>query len=52
VALQQYSSALTHFFNQQTHHRGQVHAGLTGLGKPSLSLDLIYFVRSEGRQWM
>jgi uncharacterized damage-inducible protein DinB len=52
VALQQYSSALTHFFNQQTHHRGQVHAGLTGLGKPSLSLDLIYFVRSEGRQCM
>ena len=44
--------ALTHVFNHQTHHRGQVHAGLTGLGKPSLSLDLIYFVRSEGRQWM
>lgn len=40
--------ALTHFFNHQTHHRGQVHAGLTSLGKPSLSLDLIYFVRSEG----
>ncbi|MDZ7875019.1 MAG: DinB family protein [Rhizobium sp.] len=44
--------ALTHVFNHQTHHRGQVHAGLTGLGKPSLSLDLIYFVRSEGQQWM
>jgi uncharacterized damage-inducible protein DinB len=44
--------ALTHFFNHQTHHRGQVHAGLTGMGKPSLSLDLIYFVRSEGRNWL
>ena len=44
--------ALTHVFNHQTHHRGQVHAGLTGLGKPSLSLDLIYFVRSEGQQWL
>jgi uncharacterized damage-inducible protein DinB len=44
--------ALTHFFNHQTHHRGQVHAGLTGMGKPSLSLDLIYFVRSEGKQWL
>lgn len=44
--------ALTHVFNHQTHHRGQVHAGLTGLGKPSLSLDLIYFVRGEGQQWL
>lgn len=44
--------ALTHFFNHQTHHRGQVHAGLTGMGKPSLSLDLIYFVRSDGKQWL
>ena len=25
-------SALTHFFNHQTHHRGQVHAGLTIAG--------------------
>lgn len=43
--------ALTHVFNHQTHHRGQVHAGLTSLGKPSLSLDLIYFVRSEGKAY-
>ncbi|MDQ0421763.1 putative damage-inducible protein DinB [Peteryoungia aggregata LMG 23059] len=43
--------ALTHFFNHQTHHRGQVHAGLTAMGKPSLALDLIYFVRSEGKAW-
>lgn len=44
--------ALTHMFNHQTHHRGQVHVGLTGMGKPSLSLDLIYFVRSEGKAWI
>lgn len=44
--------ALTHMFNHQTHHRGQVHAGLTGMGKPSLSLDLIYFVRREGKAWI
>ncbi len=44
--------ALTHFFNHQTHHRGQIHAGLTGMGKSSLSLDLIYFVRREGKQWL
>lgn len=44
--------ALTHMFNHQTHHRGQCHAILTSLGKPSLSLDLIYFLRSEGKQWL
>jgi uncharacterized damage-inducible protein DinB len=34
--------ALTHFFNHQTHHRGQVHAGLTiaGIREPT-SLDLL-----------
>jgi len=39
--------ALAHFFNHQTHHRGQAHAILTALGKPSLALDLIYFQRTE-----
>ncbi|MGO6942184.1 DinB family protein [Rhizobium johnstonii] len=46
------SSALAHFFNHQTHHRGQCHMTLTALGKPSLMLDLIYFLRSEGHEWM
>ncbi|RKE85323.1 DinB family protein [Rhizobium sp. AG855] len=46
------SPALVHMFNHQTHHRGQVHAGLTGMGKPSLAIDLIYFLRSQGRAWM
>jgi uncharacterized damage-inducible protein DinB len=46
------SAALAHFFNHQTHHRGQCHMTLTALGKPSLMLDLIYFLRSEGREWM
>ncbi|PDS36311.1 damage-inducible protein DinB [Rhizobium anhuiense] len=46
------TSALTHFFNHQTHHRGQCHMTLTALGKPSLTLDLIYFLRNEGREWM
>ena len=40
--------ALTHVFNHQTHHRGQCHAMLTMVGGPSLSLDLIYFVRTDG----
>ncbi|MBP2486815.1 DinB family protein [Rhizobium leguminosarum] len=46
------SAALAHFFNHQTHHRGQCHMTLTALGRPSLVLDLIYFLRSEGREWM
>ncbi len=44
--------ALTHIFNHQTHHRGQCHAMLTALGGPSLALDLIYFLRTEGTRWL
>jgi uncharacterized damage-inducible protein DinB len=40
--------ALTHFFNHQTHHRGQVHALLSGLGVDPPSLDLIAFQRETG----
>ncbi len=39
---------LLHLFNHQTHHRGQVHAMLTGLGAPSLALDLPWFQRETG----
>ncbi len=40
--------ALIHLFNHQTHHRGQVHALLTGLGHDAPSLDLILFQRATG----
>lgn len=44
---QSLGSALTHFFNHQTHHRGQVHAGLTiaGIREPR-SLDLLALQRT------
>ena len=42
---QRLGSALSHFFNHQTHHRGQCHAILTSLGGPSLTLDLVAFQR-------
>ena len=42
------SPALTHFFNHQTHHRGQVHCLLTGFGLEGPSLDLILFQRQTG----
>lgn len=49
---QRLAPALAHFFNHQTHHRGQAHAILTALGRPSLALDLIYFQRTaEGREF-
>jgi uncharacterized damage-inducible protein DinB len=39
---QKLGPALTHFFNHQAHHRGQIHAGLTiaGISEPA-SLDLL-----------
>lgn len=49
---QRLAPALDHFFNHQTHHRGQAHAALTALGRPSPVLDLIYFQRTEkGREF-
>ncbi|WP_192362258.1 DinB family protein [Mesorhizobium mediterraneum] len=44
---QRLAPALDHFFNHQTHHRGQAHAILTILGRPSVPLDLTLFQRSE-----
>ncbi|MFC4624165.1 DinB family protein [Daeguia caeni] len=44
---QRVAPALAHFFNHQTHHRGQIHAALTRLGTDAPSLDLIQFHRSE-----
>lgn len=49
---QRLAPALAHFFNHQTHHRGQIHAMLTALGRPSPELDLIQFHRAEeGRRF-
>ena len=40
--------ALAHFFNHQTHHRGQAHGVHTGLGGDAPPLDLILFQRETG----
>jgi uncharacterized damage-inducible protein DinB len=43
---QRRGETLTHFFNHQTHHRGQAHAALTNLGIPELEpLDLLVMQR-------
>lgn len=38
--------AVTHFFNHQTHHRGQVHALLTRAGARTGDTDLTAIIRS------
>jgi uncharacterized damage-inducible protein DinB len=42
--------ALGHLFNHQTHHRGQVHALLTGLVNDAPELDLLFFQRAPEGQ--
>ncbi|WP_104665803.1 DinB family protein [Ensifer adhaerens] len=51
VITQKLAPTLAHFFNHQTHHRGQAHATLTALERPSLVLDLAHFLRTQGSQW-
>ncbi len=41
-------TALDHLFNHQTHHRGQIHALLTGLAGDAPTLDLLAFQRAAG----
>lgn len=43
--VQPLSAALAHWFNHQTHHRGQAHAILTGLARRAPELDLLVFQR-------
>ncbi|MBM3534191.1 MAG: damage-inducible protein DinB [Alphaproteobacteria bacterium] len=42
---QKLAPALAHFFNHQTHHRGQAHGILTNLGAKAPELDLLYYQR-------
>jgi uncharacterized damage-inducible protein DinB len=45
---QELAPALDHFFNHQTHHRGQAHCLLTAIAGDAPSLDLIVFQRQTG----
>jgi uncharacterized damage-inducible protein DinB len=47
--VQKLAPALAHWFNHQTHHRGQAHALLTGLGQPGIELDLLFFQREQAK---
>jgi uncharacterized damage-inducible protein DinB len=41
--------ALAHWFNHQTHHRGQLHALLTGLAGQAPELDLLFYQRLSAK---
>jgi uncharacterized damage-inducible protein DinB len=43
----QVSQVLAHFFNHQTHHRGQAHAMLSSTEVAPPAIDLIYFLRDH-----
>ncbi|MFZ1815720.1 MAG: DinB family protein [Rhizobiaceae bacterium] len=51
LTTQSLAPTLTHFFNHQTHHRGQAHAILSILGREPPSLDLVLFLRNEGKEF-
>jgi uncharacterized damage-inducible protein DinB len=46
---QQLAPALAHWFNHQTHHRGQLHALLTGLTGAAPELDLLFYQRQTAK---
>jgi uncharacterized damage-inducible protein DinB len=48
LVTQPLASALMHVFNHQTHHRGQAHCILTGLGAEAPAFDLVLFQRQTG----
>jgi uncharacterized damage-inducible protein DinB len=42
-----FAATLAHVFNHGTHHRGQITAALTRLGRPCPELDLVYMLQQE-----
>jgi uncharacterized damage-inducible protein DinB len=42
-----FAATLTHVFNHGTHHRGQITAALTAMGRPCPELDLVWMLQAE-----
>jgi len=43
-----FTLCLAHFFNHQTHHRGQIHGMLGAFGLKAVDIDLVGFERQTG----
>ena len=44
-----FAPTLAHVFNHGTHHRGQVCAALTAMGRATPELDLVYLLQARAR---
>jgi uncharacterized damage-inducible protein DinB/GNAT superfamily N-acetyltransferase len=42
-----FAATLMHVFNHGTHHRGQISAALTALGRPAPELDMVFMLQEE-----
>ena len=44
-----FAATLAHVFNHGTHHRGQITAALTAMGRACPELDLVWMLQAESR---
>ncbi len=44
-----FAGVLAHVFNHSTHHRGQITAALTALGRPAPEIDFVYYLRNPSQ---
>ena len=44
-----FTPTLGHVFNHATHHRGQITAAITAMGRPSPELDMVMMLQGESR---
>ena len=44
-----FAAALAHVFNHGTHHRGQITAAITALGRASPELDLVWMLQAQSK---
>lgn len=45
-----YAAILGHVFNHGTHHRGQITAAITAMGRPCPEIDLVWMLQEESRK--